>query len=94
MDTKLPNSSYIYLPTCHCIGIIDAFQDGYVPYPLDISSYDGKTARCIVDRLNELEGVTPAQASAMAVGSMFGWHVPGADPDNYNPDGTPKRKEC
>jgi len=30
--------------------------------------------------LNEAAGVTPAQASAMLNGSMFGWHVPAGDP--------------
>jgi hypothetical protein len=29
------------------------------------------------------EGVTENQIEAMQVGSMFGWHVPGADPDTY-----------
>lgn len=34
------------------------------------------------ERLNAQEGVTPAQIEAMQNGSMFGWHVPGADPLN------------
>jgi len=32
------------------------------------------------DELNALEGVTPAQREAMLSGSMFGWHLKGADP--------------
>jgi hypothetical protein len=40
--------------------------------------------------LNDRIGVTPAQASAMITGSMFGWNVPGAKPDAYNEDGTKK----
>lgn len=35
------------------------------------------------ERLNERNGVTPAQFEAMQAGSMFGWEIPGADPDNY-----------
>ena len=37
-----------------------------------------------VDSLNIQRGVTKAQAMAMEVGSMFGWDVPGANPDSYN----------
>ncbi len=44
-----------------------------------------------VEKANELLGVTKAQAEAMLVGSMFGWHVSGADPDRYDPEtGKPK----
>lgn len=32
------------------------------------------------DALNQGEGVTPAQREAMLTGSMFGWHLKGADP--------------
>ena len=32
--------------------------------------------------------VTVAQRKAMEWGSIFGWDVPAANPDNYNPDGT------
>jgi hypothetical protein len=35
-----------------------------------------------VDHFNERMGVTPAQRSAMLHGSMFGWDVELADPDN------------
>jgi hypothetical protein len=32
------------------------------------------------DQLSAFEGVTDAQREAMLTGSMFGWHVSGADP--------------
>lgn len=35
------------------------------------------------DIFNKYHGVTPAQVMAMEMGSMFGWHVPGANPDHY-----------
>jgi hypothetical protein len=36
-----------------------------------------------VDAYNACNGVTVAQVQAMQVGSMFGWNVPGADPDSW-----------
>lgn len=35
------------------------------------------------DILNESIGVTKAQAEAMMAGSMFGWDVPGANPEMW-----------
>lgn len=40
-------------------------------------------SRKSADELNAAEGVTPEQRQAMLAGSMFGWHVPGADPEFY-----------
>ena len=40
-----------------------------------------------VDELNDSIGVTKAQVAAMKVGSMFGWDVPGANPENYDEKG-------
>ena len=50
-------------------------------------SNDRVEAQKIVDEYNEKLGVTKAQAEAMVAGSMFGWHVPAADPKNYDKDG-------
>ena len=33
-----------------------------------------------LDIINEMIGVNEKQAKAMLIGSLFGWHVPGADP--------------
>lgn len=45
---------------------------GYYPLP-------GRDA----DAFNKRHGVTKAQVMAMEIGSMFGWDVPGADPDTH-----------
>lgn len=38
---------------------------------------------CTADELNAQRGVTAAQREAMLMGSLFGWHVPGADPKHW-----------
>lgn len=47
------------------------------------SGYYPIFTNCTADELNERLGVTPAQRQAMHVGSMCGWHCPGADPATY-----------
>jgi hypothetical protein len=42
---------------------------------------------------NEELGITPEQVMAMICGSMFGWNVPGANPDEY-PNATWKSAEA
>ena len=41
----------------------------------------------LTDTYNEKLGVSNAQREAMVAGSMFGWHVPAADPSNYDGHG-------
>lgn len=47
-------------------------QTGYYPV------WTNQTA----DELNQANGVTPAQREAMHNGSLFGWEVPGANPNH------------
>jgi hypothetical protein len=50
---------------------------------------DKESAKQLVAEYNEKLGVTKAQSEAMKAGSMFGFEVPGADPKNYDENGTP-----
>lgn len=43
------------------------------------------------DARNDILGVTPQQKAAMEAGSIFGWDIPAADPQNYDDDGNPLR---
>jgi len=70
---KLPAKCAQRLPGPEVPILIVAGEKGY--HPLS-AAFD-------VDDWNERHGVTPAQAEAMLIGSMFGWEVPGADPDSY-----------
>jgi hypothetical protein len=58
-------------------------MSGYYPV------YPQPSVDITIDLLNEHLGVTKPQAEAMYIGSMFGWHVRGADPANYTEDGKP-----
>lgn len=75
------------LPEVYCVGPTEANKlaigtgyaihrgrPGYTPCP---SMTDDFAARH-----NTKFNITAEQAEAMQVGSMFGWHVPGADPLN------------
>lgn len=84
---KLPQYCYNRLPSTKEIIGIERGVPGYTKItnlPLGIDT---------VEKANELLGVTKGQAEAMLIGSMFGWHVPGADPDAYDPEsGKPKKR--
>ena len=65
-------------------------EKGY--YPCKASSSDPAWNRKFADEKNRDKGVTKAQEEAMLAGSMFGWKVPAAFPENYNLDGSIKTK--
>ena len=79
-DRGLPRYSYAYLPTTQEEIRIDIAESGYTPIRMQ---GNGRAA----NEMNRELGITPAQAEAMKVGSMFDWNVPGADPKNYDVTG-------
>ncbi|PER55641.1 hypothetical protein CN495_07765 [Bacillus thuringiensis] len=83
MAKGLPEICYGTLETTGETIIIKAGETGYV------KSEDQRPA----DDLNEILEVTKAEKKAMEWGSMYGWDTPGANPDRYNEDGIPKKKE-
>jgi len=44
------------------------------------------------EEMNVKLGITKAQIAAMLTGSMFGWNVPGANPESYDENGNFKSK--
>lgn len=79
MITKsLPDFCFAALPSTGQPIVIDRGESGYTGLS---GTYD-------IDRENKKLGVTAGQREAMFTGSMFGWKVPGADPSNYDDDGT------
>ena len=77
---KLPEMCFTLLPGTGQLICIKRGESGY--YPSDWSTGDAHENRRIADEQNRKRGVTPAQEEAMKIGSMCGWDVPGADPDN------------
>jgi hypothetical protein len=55
-------------------------ERGY--YQMYDGTITGAAARIVADRLNQALHVTPRQREAMLVGSMMGWHCPGARPSS------------
>jgi hypothetical protein len=89
---KLPRNCYVVVPgnrITESIGIVKRGEPGY--FKASVTVPDSMTrdhVKAVVADLNKSMGVTPAQAEAMLCGSMLGWHVPAADPDLYNEDGS------
>ena len=77
---KLPELCFTLLPGTGQLICVKRGESGY--YPSDWSTPDAQENRRIADEQNQKLGVTPAQEEAMKIGSMCGWDVPGADPDN------------
>ena len=89
---KLPAECFGILPTTGGIILITAGEAGYKAIKSDSEiiercSRRGMTAQQLVDSMNAEIGVTKAQSQAMQFGSMWGWHIPMADPDNYDEEG-------
>lgn len=84
---KLPKESYYVSEVSGEIVRLLRGVEGYVPTHLP--KMDKEEAKHLADSFNEKLGVTKAQAEAMYVGSLFGFHAPGADPDRYTEDGNP-----
>lgn len=79
---KLPPRAYVLIQSQSVVGIVRRGVSGYFPVQNLRQGESNGTFQEHVDCLNESEGITKAQASAMFHGSMFGWHVPAANPDH------------
>lgn len=77
----LPEMCFSTLMTTGQLICIKRGETGY--YPSEWDTGDKEHNVSLADELNENLGVTPAQRQAMEIGSMAGWDVPGADPNNY-----------
>lgn len=77
--TQLPDHCYIYRPKLQSgryVGIIRRGESGVFDTDYEIDTPD--LAKEFVERMNRKLGVTAEMQNCMEIGSMFGWHVPGA----------------
>lgn len=82
----LPETCYATLPMDGSLTLLKRDVEGYWPaegYSMGLfQSWDE-----VADFLNEKRGVTKAQRAAMEAGSMWGFHIPAADPRRYDENG-------
>ena len=81
MTTRLPHWCYATMPSDGSLILLTRGESGYTPT---------KGITRTADELNAVLGVSKAQAEAMLAGSMFGFHTPAANPDNYDAEGNLK----
>ncbi|MDK9702450.1 MAG: hypothetical protein OEL20_04870 [Sulfuritalea sp.] len=81
LHPDLPTNCFVYIPERGPGRYIAAIKRGEPGcYATTYDTRDPTDAQNLVALLNRRLGVTPEQAECMLVGSMFGWHVPGATP--------------
>ena len=79
---KLPEFCYSVLYTTNELIILKRGEEGY--YATDYApAKNAAAAEEWCNTANERIGVTKAQRKAMEMGSMWGFDIPGADPDHY-----------
>ena len=85
LRSSLPEQCRSILPSTGEVILIDKGESGY--RSLDLPNKTPEENRQAVDDYNRRESITRAQEAAMAAGSMFGWDVPAADPQDYDEEG-------
>ena len=88
VNEQLPELCFSVLPSTGELIKISRGEKGYYPC-YDKNADDPKSNREFADDRNAKLGVSKAQEQAMLAGSMFGWHVPAANPKNYDSNGKP-----
>lgn len=84
----LPELCYSVLPSTGELICIKRGESGY--YPSGSNVMNAESNKNMANYLNEQLKISAAQRTAMEIGSMYGWHVPGADPKTHEAAHTPK----
>ena len=81
MRNELPETCFATLPGQGELIILKRGETGY--YRSDWDTGDKMKNQEIADFHNRKHGITPAQVEAMQSGSLFGFHLPGSNPQVY-----------
>jgi len=81
MRNDLPETCFATLPGAGDLIILKRGETGY--YRSDWETGDKAQNAEIASLHNQRRGINPAQVEAMVTGSMYGFHVPGANPQIY-----------
>ena len=81
----LPSVCFGTHPTEGALILLKKGETGY--WPAQGYSAGRMTWDELADHLNGRLGVTRAQRAAMEAGSIFGFHIPAADPARYDDEG-------
>jgi hypothetical protein len=82
ISPNLPDFCWVTHRADNTAVLVKRGERGY--YPTD---YDPPLPGEMVSELNERLGVSKAQEMAMEAGSLFGWHIPAADPETWKAKG-------
>lgn len=73
---------FTYVESMNEIGLIKRGESGY--YRTEYAPLDNTLdTKAFVKELNKRLGLSDEEIIAMEIGSMFGWDVPGANPDSW-----------
>ena len=86
MQFPLPSSCRAVITSTGDLVNIRRGMTGYFPSEWNVPG-DRKRNEEIAEYMNKQHELTKAQSAAMICGSMFGWDVPGANPELYDSDG-------
>lgn len=86
LQKKLPELCYIKVPgnePGRRIGVVKRGERGYHLTDFDNGKVSQDVVEEVIREMNEALGISHEQETAMLVGSMFGWDVPGANPEAW-----------
>lgn len=87
LRSSLPWRCYTVIPSTGDLIVVQKGEKGY--FRTELSQQSREENQKTADKYNKEMGITKAQEAAMRSGSMFGWHTPAADPQNYDAAGKP-----